>query len=139
MNICFDSKRSSILLELSFLPFIRFSIGIWLIKHKYSSLAQSVEPTAVNRVVVGSSPTGGASKNARFWAKEKEVLQSTSFSFTLWASHSLIYYPTWIVRNCGSLRSQHDISYRLPESNKNKRLTFVSLLFLVCVLGHNIV
>ena len=27
---------------------------------KYSSLAQSVERTAVNRVVVGSSPTGGA-------------------------------------------------------------------------------
>ena len=26
----------------------------------YSSLAQSVEHTAVNRVVVGSSPTGGA-------------------------------------------------------------------------------
>ena len=28
----------------------------------YSSLAQSVEPAAVNRVVVGSSPTGGAIK-----------------------------------------------------------------------------
>ena len=27
---------------------------------KYSSLAQSVEHSAVNRVVVGSSPTGGA-------------------------------------------------------------------------------
>ena len=29
-------------------------------KTKYSSLAQSVERAAVNRVVVGSSPTGGA-------------------------------------------------------------------------------
>ena len=29
----------------------------------YSSLAQSVEPAAVNRVVVGSSPTGGAKKS----------------------------------------------------------------------------
>ena len=29
---------------------------------KYSSLAQSVEHSAVNRVVVGSSPTGGAQK-----------------------------------------------------------------------------
>ena len=29
---------------------------------KYSSLAQSVEHSAVNRVVVGSSPTGGAEK-----------------------------------------------------------------------------
>ena len=29
---------------------------------RYSSLAQSVEPAAVNRVVVGSSPTGGAKK-----------------------------------------------------------------------------
>ena len=31
---------------------------IYLI-YKYSSLAQSVEHSAVNRVVVGSSPTGG--------------------------------------------------------------------------------
>ena len=29
---------------------------------RYSSLAQSVEHAAVNRVVVGSSPTGGAKK-----------------------------------------------------------------------------
>ena len=29
----------------------------------YSSLAQSVEHSAVNRSVVGSSPTGGAMKN----------------------------------------------------------------------------
>ena len=29
---------------------------------RYSSLAQSVEHAAVNRVVVGSSPTGGARK-----------------------------------------------------------------------------
>ena len=29
---------------------------------QYSSLAQSVEHSAVNRVVVGSSPTGGACK-----------------------------------------------------------------------------
>ena len=35
----------------------------------YSSLAQSVEPAAVNRVVVGSSPTGGA--------KNKRVSQDT--------------------------------------------------------------
>ena len=30
--------------------------------HQYSSLAQSVEHAAVNRGVVGSSPTGGAKK-----------------------------------------------------------------------------
>ena len=29
-------------------------------RHKYSSIAQSVEHAAVNRRVVGSSPTGGA-------------------------------------------------------------------------------
>ena len=33
---------------------------------KYSSLAQSVEHSAVNRVVVGSSPTGGAWKARKF-------------------------------------------------------------------------
>ena len=31
----------------------------------YSSLAQSVEHSAVNRVVLGSSPTGGATKLRR--------------------------------------------------------------------------
>ena len=31
-------------------------------RHSYSSLAQSVEHAAVNRRVVGSSPTGGAKK-----------------------------------------------------------------------------
>ena len=31
---------------------------------KYSSLAQSVEHSAVNRVVVGSSPTGGVKEIA---------------------------------------------------------------------------
>ena len=38
---------------------------IYLI-YKYSSLAQSVEHSAVNRVVVGSSPTGGAWKARKF-------------------------------------------------------------------------
>ena len=33
---------------------------------KYSSLAQSVEHAAVNRSVVGSSPTGGADKVCKF-------------------------------------------------------------------------
>ena len=33
---------------------------------KYSSLAQSVEHAAVNRSVVGSSPTGGACKARKF-------------------------------------------------------------------------
>ena len=33
---------------------------------RYSSLAQSVEHSAVNRSVVGSSPTGGAHKARKF-------------------------------------------------------------------------
>ena len=37
-----------------------------LLKIKYSSLAQSVEHSAVNRSVVGSSPTGGAHKARKF-------------------------------------------------------------------------
>ena len=36
----------------------------WLIYIIYSSIAQSVEHAAVNRRVVGSSPTGGARKKA---------------------------------------------------------------------------
>ena len=34
------------------------------LRHTYSSIAQSVEHAAVNRGVVGSSPTGGARKTA---------------------------------------------------------------------------
>ena len=37
-----------------------------LLKIKYSSLAQSVEHSAVNRSVVGSSPTGGAHRARKF-------------------------------------------------------------------------
>ena len=43
---------------------------IYLI-YKYSSLAQSVEHSAVNRVVVGSSPTGGV-----FWLRGQAVKTS---------------------------------------------------------------
>ena len=35
-------------------------------QHNYSSIAQSVEHAAVNRRVVGSSPTGGAKKHSFF-------------------------------------------------------------------------
>ena len=39
-------------------------------QHKYSSIAQSVEHAAVNRRVVGSSPTGGARrKNVQFFGR----------------------------------------------------------------------
>ena len=36
-------------------------------RRQYSSLAQSVEHSAVNRVVVGSSPTGGAKEKPPDW------------------------------------------------------------------------
>ncbi len=36
--------------------------GTEMFREKYSSLAQSVEHSAVNRVVAGSSPAGGARK-----------------------------------------------------------------------------
>ena len=42
---------------------------------KYSSLAQSVEHSAVNRVVVGSSPTGGA------WKARKSTFTGFFFAF----------------------------------------------------------
>ena len=38
---------------------------IYSISEIYSSLAQSVEHSAVNRRVVGSSPTGGANRKVR--------------------------------------------------------------------------
>ena len=39
-----------------------FGIIVKQSRERHSSLAQSVEHSAVNRVVVGSSPTGGATK-----------------------------------------------------------------------------
>ncbi len=53
---------------------------------RYSSLAQSVEHSAVNRSVVGSSPTGGAQKascyicNVRFFL----FLNSVTNQWSLW-------------------------------------------------------
>ena len=51
--------------------------------HIYSSIAQSVEPAAVNRVVVGSSPTWGAKKRSTssevllFFVSETEFQSTT--------------------------------------------------------------
>ena len=50
-------------------------------QHSYSSLAQSVERAAVNRVVVGSSPTRGARKNSLRFLKEFFQLYSPSTSY----------------------------------------------------------
>ena len=41
---------------------INCSYEPWVRQGRYSSIAQSVEHSAVNRVVVGSSPTGGAKR-----------------------------------------------------------------------------
>ena len=45
----------------------------------YSSLAQSVEPAAVNRVVVGSSPTGGAISVVRKGYRQSKPQDTESF------------------------------------------------------------
>ena len=42
-----------------------FCYYIQALSERHSSLAQSVEHSAVNRVVVGSSPTGGATKDTQ--------------------------------------------------------------------------
>ena len=48
-----------------------FSLDKTLLLIKLSSIAQSVEHAAVNRAVVGSSPTRGASQTAKegLWQK----------------------------------------------------------------------
>ena len=43
-----------------------------LVEHTYSSIAQSVEHSAVNRSVVGSSPTWGVARNGELLCKAKE-------------------------------------------------------------------
>ena len=51
----------------------------------YSSLAQSVEHSAVNRVVVGSSPTGGAKRThsdmSSFFVFKDELKRGDKFGF----------------------------------------------------------
>ena len=49
-------------------------------KFKYSSLAQLVERAAVNRVVAGSSPAGGAKKTRRTMDSAGLVLFRTKIS-----------------------------------------------------------
>ena len=48
---------------------------------KYSSLAQSVEHSAVNRSVVGSSPTGGAHKARKLFTGSFDSAQSRVSSY----------------------------------------------------------
>ena len=48
-------------------PAQRIAVPAGAAIHSYSSLAQSVEHAAVNRRVVGSSPTGGARKDNIFF------------------------------------------------------------------------
>ena len=57
-------------------------------KTKYSSLAQSVEHSAVNRSVVGSSPTGGAHKTRKL-----KVYGFYTFQKRLVSKMFLLYEP----------------------------------------------
>lgn len=56
-------------------------------KVRHSSLAQSVEHSAVNRVVVGSSPTRGATKTTQ---------KCVVFSFV----YRFVYHQTTVGANC---------------------------------------
>ena len=50
----------------------------------YSSLAQSVEHAAVNRSVVGSSPTGGVMAQWLSWLERRPVTAEVESSSLFW-------------------------------------------------------
>ena len=66
------------------LDVVEFDVKFWryIRKYKtwYSSLAQSVEHSAVNRVVVGSSPTGGVCHVTKQWRQVRLLGQAVKTS-----------------------------------------------------------
>ena len=55
----------------------------------YSSLAQSVEHAAVNRSVVGSSPTGGVEAQRLSWLERRPVTAEVESSSLFWVVNIL--------------------------------------------------
>ena len=55
----------------------------------YSSLAQSVEHAAVNRSVVGSSPTGGVEAQWLSWLERRPVTAEVESSSLFWVVNIL--------------------------------------------------
>ena len=54
------------------------------VQNLYSSLAQSVEHAAVNRSVVGSSPTGGVMAQWLSWLERRPVTAEVESSSLFW-------------------------------------------------------
>ena len=80
--------------RLYFEPVVGSSRTISTFKTKYSSLAQSVEHAAVNRVVVGSSPTGGAKKKRQFSTEDcRFFLYSYLFTFHSYLFTKKLSFP----------------------------------------------
>ncbi len=85
-----------------------------LLKIKYSSLAQSVEHSAVNRSVVGSSPTGGVYKTRKrnvygfyFFLIQRIGLYIQQFLRTSF-SYYIVHYPyklNLILNNTGYMEA----------------------------------
>ena len=55
----------------------------------YSSLAQSVEHAAVNRSVVGSSPTGGVLAQWLSWLERRPVTAEVESSSLFWVVNNI--------------------------------------------------
>lgn len=95
----------------------------------HSSLAQSVEHSAVNRVVVGSSPTGGAMKKPR--SKERGFFNEirsygTSEIALLWnICFANVKYACGILRN--------EFYFTFCEAEKFTRFWRSQLLISYCV------
>ena len=58
------------------------------VQNLYSSLAQSVEHAAVNRSVVGSSPTGGVVAQWLSWLERRPVTAEGESSSLFWVVNS---------------------------------------------------
>ena len=82
--------------------------GRWVIQHKYSPLAQSVERRTVNPQVVGSSPTGGAKRDRHVFACR--FFMPVGLERRLLASLRGLSQPPWLFRRKASPTGGNRIS-----------------------------
>ena len=82
---------------------LHFSVIMYkhLRKVKHSSLAQSVEHSAVNRVVVGSSPTRGAIKTTQKCVVFSFVYEFCVYQTTVGANWVRLFYCNLVVGKFG--------------------------------------
>ena len=101
---------------------------------KYSSLAQSVEHAAVNRRVVGSSPTGGAKKTpyskGLFVYNYNTTRKTGGYLFIKLLIYSTVVLETFLINFCFSIDLFSDNSESLLNLSGRE---FFRIRYLDCI------